>query len=278
MNDDTYRRLADAVEVLRERAALQPRLAVVLGSGLSALAGEVTDGVEIPYGEIPHFPVSTAPGHFGKLILGRLEGLPAAVLSGRAHLYEGYEPEQVVFPVRTMRLLGAEALIITNAAGGVNPDFHSGALMLISDHINFTGHNPLVGPNDSRLGLRFPDMSQAYDPELRLLAHRVSHEVSVPVEEGVYLGLLGPSFETPAEIRMARLLGADAVGMSTVMEVIAAHHAGMRVLGISCITNMAAGILPQKLTEEEVFESVNRVSQQFVTLVRGIIKAVASGV
>jgi purine-nucleoside phosphorylase len=197
-----------------------------------------------------------------------------AVLSGRAHLYEGYDPEQVVLPVRTMRLLGAQMLIVTNAAGGVNLDFRPGTLMLIADHINLTGDSPLVGPNEPRLGARFPDMSGAYDPELRLLAHRAAQDLAVPLAEGVYLGLLGPSYETPAEIRMARALGADAVGMSTVMEVIAAHHAGMRVLGISCITNMAAGMLPDKLSEEEVLETAARVSQEFARLVREIVRLV----
>jgi purine-nucleoside phosphorylase len=244
----------------------------VLGSGLGALADELSHATRIPYRHIPHFPRSTAPSHAGLLALGALEGQPVAVMAGRVHLYEGYSARQVAFPIRVMRDLGAEILIITNAAGGVNAHFHPGSLMLISDHINLTGQSPLVGVNDPGLGVRFPDMTDTYDENLRALAHRTAATLGLLLEEGVYLGLLGPSYETPAEIRMARTLGADAVGMSTVLEVIAAVHGGMRVLGLSCITNMAAGMLHQKLTEEEVLETANRVRPQFTALVRGIVR------
>jgi purine-nucleoside phosphorylase len=269
-----HEQLQETTAAIREGAALRPRLALVLGSGLGGLAEEISDATTIPYAEIPHFPVSTAPGHAGKLVLGTLEGQAVVAMAGRGHMYEGYSAQQVAYPALVMRALGAETLLVTNAAGGVNTSFHPGDLMLIADHINLTGRNPLVGPYDARLGLRFPDMSDAYSCELRALAHRAAEEVGVPLVEGVYLGLLGPSYETPAEIRMARILGADAVGMSTVMEVIAANHAGMRVLGISCITNMAAGILPQKLSEGEVLETAHRVREQFATLVRGIMRRI----
>ncbi len=269
--EDLAGKLQDAVEAVRRWSNDAPCLGIVLGSGLGPLADEVADGVVVPYTEIPHFPVSTAPGHAGRLVLGSLEGRPVFVMSGRVHLYEGYTPAQVVFGVRLMRRLGAETLLITNAAGGVNMGFSEGTLMLISDHINLTGQNPLIGPNDRTLGPRFPDMSDAYDKDLRDLARSAADRARIPVAEGVYLGLLGPNYETPAEIHMARLLGADAVGMSTVMEVIAANHLGMRVIGISCITNMAAGILPKKLTEGEVLETAQRVHDELARLVRGIV-------
>jgi purine-nucleoside phosphorylase len=263
-----------AATAIGDRISVRPRIALVLGSGLGPLADEVEEAVSLPYGEIPGFPVSTAPGHAGRLVLGQLEGRPAAVLAGRAHMYEGYSPQQVVLPLRALRMLGAETLVVTNAAGGVNPSFHPGTLMLIADHINLTGRNPLIGPNEPALGVRFPDMTEAYDPALREAARRAAAQVGIELAEGVYLALLGPSYETPAEIRMARTLGADAVGMSTVMEVIAAHHAGMRVVGVSCITNMAAGILQQKLTEEEVIETAGRVRQEFSALVRAIVRSI----
>jgi purine-nucleoside phosphorylase len=263
-------RLETAAQAVSRLTSIKPRIAIVLGSGLGTLAESAQLETRITYSDIPYMPVSTAPGHAGTLSLGTLEGHPVALLSGRAHLYEGYGPEQVVFAVRLMRRLGAEALIVTNAAGGVNLDFYPGLLMVISDHINLTGRNPLVGPADSRIGLRFPDMSEAYDVHLRGLARAAAEELELPLAEGVYLGLLGPNYETPAEVRMVRILGGDAVGMSTVLEVIAAHHMGMRVLGISCITNMAAGILPQKLTEEEVIETAISVRDQFAHLVRRV--------
>ena len=272
MEADRYDRLREAADWIQQRAPVRPQIALVLGSGLGSLAEEVSDAVVLPYREIPHFPVSTAPGHAGRLVVGRLEGKQVAVMAGRSHMYEGYSAQQVVFPTQVMRQLGAETFIITNAAGGVNLAFQAGALMLITDHINLTGRNPLVGPNDPRLGVRFPDMSEPYSIKLRAEAHRAAASAGVTLVEGVYLGLLGPNYETPAEIRLARSMGADAVGMSTVMEVIAANHAGMEVLGISCITNMAAGILRWKLTEEEVLETAMRVRGEFAMLIKGIIR------
>ena len=269
--EEYYSGLTEAARTIEEAHAARPRIAIVLGSGLGMLADEVRDAWSISYSDIPHFPVSTAPGHAGRLIFGSFEGQPVAMMAGRVHLYEGYDPSQVVFPVRLLRVLGAETLIVTNAAGGVNPEFSTGALMLLVDHINMTGHNPLVGPNDERFGTRFPDMTNAYAAELRALARRAADHTGVPLHEGVYLGLLGPTYETPAEIRMVRALGGDAVGMSTVLEVIAARHMGMRALGISCITNMAAGMLPQALNHEEVMETASRVSGQFAALLRAIV-------
>ena len=269
--DERFTDLTVAAETILAAHAPRPRIAIVLGSGLGKLADEVRDPWSIPYSEIPHFPVSTAPGHAGRLIFGAFEDQPVVMMAGRVHLYEGYDSTQVVFPIRLLRLLGAETLIVTNAAGGVNPEFSSGALMMLVDHINMTGHNPLVGPNDGRLGTRFPDMTEAYSADLRALARRAADETGVPLYEGVYLGLLGPTYETPAEIRMVRALGGDAVGMSTVLEVIAARHMGMRALGISCITNMAAGMLPQTLNHEEVMETAARVSGQFAALLRAIV-------
>jgi purine-nucleoside phosphorylase len=274
MADDIHKQLEETVEPIRHKTNVRPRIALILGSGFGPLADEIGNSNTFSYEELPHFPLSTAPGHAGKLVVGELEGQAVAAMSGRAHLYEGYSPWQVVYPVRLMRHLGAEILIVTNAAGGVNLSFQPGNLMLISDHINLTGLNPLVGPNDRRLGVRFPDMSQAYDPQLKETARQVAQDRDVTLVEGVYLAEVGPTYETPAEIRMVRTLGADAVGMSTVMETIAANHMGMRVLGISCISNMAAGISPHKLTEQEVIETANRVKDTFATLVRGIIGAI----
>lgn len=274
--NDYYQHLEEAAATVLYRIQQRPRLAVVLGSGLGMLADEVMDAVSIPYSEIPHFPVSTAPGHAGRLIAGTFHGVPVVMMSGRVHLYEGYSAGQVVFPIRLLRMVGVDSLIITNAAGGVNPRFATGALMIITDHINLTGHNPLVGPNDDRFGVRFPDVTEAYSLRLRELARRAADEIGVSLEEGVYLGLLGPTYETPAEVRMVRLLGGDAVGMSTVLEVIAANHMGMQVLGISCITNMAAGMLPQKLNHEEVMETALRVSGQFAALLRATVEGYGS--
>lgn len=267
--------VADAVETIRSRVQLMPTVGIVLGSGLGSLADDVHAVASIPYGAIPYFPQSTAPGHAGRLVLGHLNGQAVVVMAGRVHLYEGYSAQRVTFPVRVMRALGAQTLIITNAAGGVRTDLDAGALMLITDHINLTGQNPLVGENQPSLGVRFPDMTYAYDPDLQALARSVAAQHDIKLAEGVYLGLLGPSYETPAEIRMARSLGADAVGMSTVMEVIAARHAGLRVLAISCITNMAAGILPQKLDEQEVIETAAAVRDTFITLIRGLLSRLA---
>lgn len=263
--------IEEAAAYIASQTSLRPELGLILGSGLGVIGDEMEEAVTIPYGNIPHFPVSTVEGHAGELVVGKLEGRAVALMRGRFHMYEGYEPERTALPVRVMKQLGARTLFVTNAAGGINLDFASGNLMLISDHINLTGRNPLVGPNDSALGPRFPDMSEAYSRRLRQIAKETAAELGVPLREGVYVGLLGPNYETPAEIRMLRALGADAVGMSTVSEVIVARHAGMEVLGISCITNMAAGILDQPLSHEEVMETTERVKSQFVSLVLALL-------
>jgi purine-nucleoside phosphorylase len=229
--------IADAVTAVRARSAATPRLGMILGSGLGALADDVADAAAIRYTEIPHFPVPTAKGHQGRLVLGTLEEQAVAVLQGRSHLYEGYTAAQVAFPVRVLAALGVRTLIVTNAAGGLSATVRAGDLMLITDHINFSGANPLVGPNDDVLGPRFPNMADAYDPALRALARTAAREEGITVRTGVYVGVLGPSYETAAELDMLRTWGADAVGMSTVVEVIAARHSGLRVLGVAAITN-----------------------------------------
>ncbi len=246
-------------------------LGLILGSGFGSFADSFQQKTAIPFSHLPHFPASTVPGHSGNLILGFVEGVPIAALQGRVHLYEGYPLAEVAFPVRVLGALGIRQLIVTNAAGGIHTDFRPGDLMLITDHINMMGDNPLVGPNIDALGPRFPDMSEAYDLAMRNVAHEAAREKGMELREGVYIGLRGPSYETPAEIRMCRLLGADAVGMSTVPEVIVANHMGVRVLGISCITNMAAGILSQKLTHDEVVDTAQKVSAKFQSLLCAII-------
>ena len=242
----------DAVAFIRTQTPLVPRAAVILGSGLGGFADRVEDAVEIPYGEIPGWPVSTALGHSGTLVLGTFAGVPLAVMKGRAHLYEGHAADRAVFGGRVLGRLGAGALVVTNACGGVREDLTPGDLVLLSDHLNLQGTSPLVGPNDDTLGPRFPDMSNAYDPELRAIAHAAAARLGQALSEGVYAAWLGPAFETPAEIRMIRILGADLVGMSTVPEVLAARHMGLRCLAISCVTNMAAGILPEPIDAEHV--------------------------
>jgi purine-nucleoside phosphorylase len=249
----------------------RPRVAVVLGSGLGAFADELTDRTEIPYAEIPGWPCSTAIGHAGKLVFGKLGALDVAVMAGRVHLYEGYAPAQVAFGVRVLGSLGVRSIVFTNAAGGINLSLERGGLVLISDHINLQGSNPLVGPNEDKLGPRFPDMSEAYSRTLRALAHEVGSEIGIRLAEGVYAAVLGPSYETPAEIRYLRTIGADLVGMSTVPEVIAANHMGLRVLGISCVTNMAAGILPQKIDHAEVLETGEMVRGTLVRFLRALL-------
>ena len=241
-----------AVAAIRERASLVPRATLILGSGLGGFAAAVEDAVEIPYAEIPGWPGSTAMGHSGTLVLGSFAGVPLAVMNGRAHLYEGHSPEKVVFGVRVLGRLGAGVLVATNACGGVREELTPGDLVLVSDHINLQGTSPLVGPNDDTLGPRFPDMTSAYDPDLRALTHEAAARVGQTLAEGVYAAWLGPAFETPAEIRMIRALGGDLVGMSTVPEVLAARHMGLRCLAISCVTNMAAGIMPEPLDAEHV--------------------------
>ena len=267
-----YENALECVRLIQSKTAFRPRIAIVLGSGLGDLADQLEDACSIPYQELPHFAVSTAPGHKGRLVLGRLCGREVLCMQGRLHLYEGYPIQQVVFPIRVMKLLGIQTLILTNAAGGVDLSYTPGDLMLLSDHINFMGQNPLTGPNDERFGPRFHDLGSIYNPELRKLAHQAAGELGFSLHEGVYLGYMGPSYETPAEIRAFRLLGANAVGMSTVPEAIAANHCDMDILAISCITNMAAGILPEKLDENHVIEVANKVGARFQALVRRILE------
>ena len=260
-----------AVDHIQSRTNLRPAVAVVLGSGLGAFANELTAPVAIPYAEIPGWPCSTAIGHAGQLILGCLDSLPLAVMAGRAHLYEGYSPAQVTFGVRVLGRLGVHSVVFTNAAGGINLAFQRGGLVLISDHINLQGINPLIGPNDESFGPRFPDMSEAYCAQYREIARQAAGELGISLAEGVYAALIGPSYETPAEIRYLRAIGADLVGMSTVSEVIAANHMGMKVLGISCVTNMAAGILPEKIRHEEVLETGVMVRGTLVQLLKSVL-------
>jgi len=265
-----------ACNFIEVRTALRPAIGVVLGSGLGAFADQLAERVDLPYSEIPGWPVSTAVGHAGKLAIGRLGRTPLAVMAGRAHLYEGYTPAQVVYGVRVLHALGVRAMVFTNAAGGIDTMLERGGLVLISDHINLQGSNPLAGPNDDSLGPRFPDMSEAYSRHYREIAKEVANELCIPLPEGVYAAMLGPCYETPAEIRFLRAIGADVVGMSTVPEVIAANHMGMKALGISCVTNMAAGILPQKIDHEEVLEAGNLVRDRLLRFLRAVLPRLAA--
>lgn len=267
-------RMKDIVEYIEEKLPEKPEIGLILGSGLGVLADRMEGAVRIPYRDIPHFPVSTVEGHAGELVSGRAAGRPVILMNGRFHLYEGYDAKTVALPVRVMRALGIRTLVVTNAAGGVNTSFEPGDLMLIEDHINLTFQSPLIGMNDDTLGPRFPDMTEAYSRRLREIAANTAEELGIKLVKGVYAGLLGPSYETPAEIRMLRTLGADAVGMSTVNEVIAARHLGMEVLGISCISNMAAGILPQPLSHQEVIETGEKVKEKFLNLVMAILQKI----
>ncbi|WP_445612630.1 purine-nucleoside phosphorylase [Geobacillus sp. YF-1] len=264
-----------AADVLRQRMPVPPAIGLILGSGLGVLADEIEEAVRIPYEEIPGFPVSTVEGHAGRLVYGRLEGATVVAMQGRFHYYEGYSLQEVTFPIRVMKALGVRELIVTNAAGGVNERFHPGDLMVISDHINLLGTNPLIGPNDPELGPRFPDMTEAYSRRLRQLAKDAAARLGIRLHEGVYVANTGPSYETPAEIRMIRALGGDAVGMSTVPEVIVARHAGMEVLGISCISNLAAGMNDAPLHHDEVVETAERVKADFLRLVKAIVAELA---
>ncbi|GIO06968.1 purine nucleoside phosphorylase [Brevibacillus reuszeri] len=261
----------DAVAYIQPKFTEKPTIGLVLGSGLGVLADEIENPVIIPYHEIPGFTVSTVVGHKGQLVIGKLQGKQVVAMQGRFHFYEGHGLDAVVFPIRVMKLLGVETMIVTNAAGGINESYNPGDLMLISDHLNLTFRNPLIGANDDEMGARFPDMSEAYSKQLRQVAKAVAAEQGIELREGVYAGLLGPSYETPAEIRMLRTLGGDAVGMSTVPEVIVARHMRVNVLGISCISNMAAGILEQPLSHDEVMETTEKVKTQFLALVNGIV-------
>jgi purine-nucleoside phosphorylase len=278
---DLKERVAETVAAIGRRTALKPEIGLVLGSGLGGLGdgigrtGGPADPCVIPYGELPHFLRSTAPGHRGNLIIGKApypDGKTVFCMQGRFHYYEGCSMAEVTYPVRVMAALGIRTLILTNACGGLDPSFAPGDLMLVTDHINFTGNNPLIGPNAEDFGPRFPDMSKIYTPELGALAKRCAAALGIPLREGVYLGYSGPSFETPAEIRLFRSFGAGAVGMSTVPEAIVARHCGMRVLALSCVTNLGAGMLDQPLTAEEVTETAGRVEEGFTRLIMEIIK------
>ena len=270
-----YDHVKEAADAIRSRVPEVPQVAIVLGSGLGDFANSLGDAVAMPYDQLPHWPASRVIGHEGKLVVGKVAnagGRAIAALAGRSHAYEGHDLRTVTFAVRVLGLLGVKTLILTNAAGGVNTSFLQGALMVIDDHINLIGSNPLVGPNDERFGVRFPDMTEVYSTRLRRLADQAGAAMNMPLPHGVYVALLGPSYETPAEIRYLRTIGADAVGMSTVPEAIAARHMGIEVLGISCITNMAAGVLPQPLDHAEVMETARRIRGQFIALLEGIIE------
>lgn len=268
------KRIMESVNYIKEQLPLQPQIGLILGSGLGVLAEEIENPVIIPYEKIPDFPVSTVVGHAGRMVVGNLEGKCVLVMQGRFHYYEGYTMDEVTLPIRVMKLLGIETLFVTNASGGVNECFNVGDLMFIQDHINLMGTNPLMGKNFEEFGHRFPDMTYAYNRDLIKLGEAVAEKLGVPCRKGIYIGVTGPSYETPAEIKAFRGMGADAVGMSTVPEVIVANHMKMKVLGISCITNMAAGVLPQPLNHEEVMETAEITKPKFIKLVRGIIKEV----
>jgi purine-nucleoside phosphorylase len=266
-----YDQVSEAAEAIRKRVKEIPAIGVVLGSGLGDFANSITDTVTIGYGDLPHWPASNVIGHEGKLVIGTLGGKRVAALSGRAHFYEGHDLRTVTFATRVIARLGVKALILTNAAGGINPALTPGTLMVMDDHINLLGSNPLVGPNEEAFGARFPDMSEVYSKRLRALADTVAREQGLTIGHGIYVAVHGPSYETPAEIRFLRTIGADAVGMSTVPEAIVARHMGVEVLGLSCITNAAAGVLPQPLNHDEVMEVARRVRDVFAALLEGII-------
>jgi purine-nucleoside phosphorylase len=268
---DYFERVTEAAEFLRGRGFGGGDVGLVLGSGLGAFADQMADSFGLAYGDIPNWPASRVIGHAGRLVGGTVHGRRVLALSGRVHFYEGYDLRTVTFAVRVLSRLGVRTLLLTNAAGGINTRFKQGALMVIDDHINLLGSNPLVGPNDDRFGVRFPDMSEVYSRRLRALADETARDIGLDIEHGVYVAVHGPSYETPAEIRAFRTLGADAVGMSTVPEAIVARHMHMDVLGISCISNMAAGVLPQPLNHEEVMQTTQRVRAEFVALLEGVI-------
>ena len=273
--EDLFTRAESAAAFVHAQTRLRPQIGLVLGSGLGAFADELTDAVRIPYAQIPTFPNSTAIGHAGQLVIGKAGEVPVAVMQGRVHLYEGYSASEVAFPVRVLGRMGVRAAILTNAAGGINLEYGQGALVMIRDHINLQGQNPLVGANDERLGARFPDMSYTYAKRYREIALEEAKKLSIPPREGIYAALLGPSYETPAEIRYLRTIGADLVGMSTAPEAIAARHMGMNVLAISCVTNMAAGILDQALAHDEVLETGRRVMGQVIALLRAVLPRIS---
>lgn len=263
--------IIEATKYIQNKTSSTPGTGLVLGSGLGVLADEIENQTIIPFKDIPHFPESTVEGHKGQLVIGTLEGKSVLAMQGRFHYYEGYTMQQVTFPIRVMKQLGIESIIVTNAAGGINKEFNPGDLMIITDHINNMGTNPLIGPNNNELGVRFPDMSKVYDTEYINHAKACADSLNLNVQTGIYVGNTGPVYETPAEVNMLRILGADAVGMSTVPEVTVASHAGIRVLGISCISNMAAGILNQPLSHEEVIETTEKVKDDFLKFIKKII-------
>ena len=268
--------LTETVDFIRPHCRQQPALGLVLGSGLGSYADSFSDIKVLPFRNIPYFPHSTVEGHPGNLVIGAVEGIPCIAIQGRTHLYEGYSMKEITYPIRVLGSLGIRRLIVTSAAGGLNPEFQPGDLMLIADHINLMGSNPLIGFDPGEPGSRFPDMSTAYDIGMREIARDIARQLGIQVREGVYMGVTGPSYETPAEIRMYRMLGADAVGMSTVPEVIVASHMGIPVLGISCITNLAAGMEPRKITHSEVLKTTRKVEEKFHLILNGIIKALGS--
>ena len=266
-----FQRAEAAAKFILTKTKLRPRIGLVLGSGLGAFANEIAGAARIDYKTIPHFPRSTAIGHAGRMVIGKVADVPVTIMQGRVHFYEGYSLREVIFPMRVMARMGIRAALITNAAGGINTNFKQGCLVVLRDHINLQGNNPLIGPNDEHFGVRFPDMTQVYWKPYQAAALQDGKRLGIEIAEGVYAALTGPSYETPAEIRYLRTIGADLVGMSTVPEVIAAAHMGIRVLGISCVTNMAAGILDQPITTEEVIETGERVKADFVALLRAVI-------
>ena len=273
-----YERAEHAARVIRARTKLEPRIALVLGSGLGGFADDFDEAVPVPYEEVPGFVRSTAQGHAGRLVIGKVDTVPVIAMQGRVHYYEGYSLEEVTFPVRTFKLLGVKTLILTNASGGINVQLNQGTLMVISDHVNLMGDNPLRGPNDERFGPRFPDMTEVYSRQLQEIVIEEANTIGADVRRGIYGGLSGPSYETPAEIHLLRNLGADAVGMSTVPEAIVARHMDVEVLGISCITNMAAGISDEPINHEEVMATGDRVRDTFAQLLRRVVTRVHSRV
>jgi purine-nucleoside phosphorylase len=278
-----FHQVSEAASFLKSKlGSLRPRIGIVLGSGLGAVADVVTEPVVVPFAQIPHFPQSTVEGHSGRIVAGLLGEVPVVVMQGRVHYYEGYSPQQITFPMRVLGVLGLQAVILTNAAGGIQEGYRVGQLVALSDHINFMGWNPLIGPNEPRFaarpgaGLRFPDMTEVYSKTLRTLAHEAAKEEDIELVEGVYLAVTGPSYETPAEIRAFRALGASLVGMSTVPETIVARHMGIDVLGISCVTNLAAGLGATPLSQKEVIETGHRVERQFARLLQRLVPNIAA--
>ena len=272
--NNMFDKIQESADFIKGKSNTQPKIGLILGSGLGVLADEIQNAVKIKYNDIPNFPISTVEGHAGQLVIGNLEGKEVVAMQGRFHYYEGYSQQEITFPVRVMKALGVDTIVVTNADGVANVNFEPGDLMVIKDHINLSGSNPLIGKNDERFGPRFPDMSTAYKPKYVELVKECAKELNMKIQEGVYAFFSGPTYETPAEVRMAQILGADAVGMSTAPEVIVASHSSMDVIGISCITNMAAGILDQPLDHEEVIETTQKVKSEFLSLVKNVVNKI----